>query len=111
MKIYLIYSDSYKRINEKVNELINGFSNVLKFDLKVNSITDFSTIKTISKEEAMQKGLYNVLGEEMDDLYIAELKKNTKDAELASEFLDTFSRMVGIDAAQVGEPDGVLANK
>ena len=40
MKIYLIYSDSYKRINEKVNELINGFSNVLKFDLKVNSITD-----------------------------------------------------------------------
>lgn len=42
---------------------------------------------------------------------IAELKKNTKDAELASEFLDTFSRMVSIDAAEVGEPDGVLANK
>ena len=34
-----------------------------------------------------------------------------RDAELASEFLDTFSRMVSIDAAEVGEPDGVLANK
>ena len=38
-------------------------------------------------------------------------QKYTKDAELASEFLDTFSRMVGIDVAEVGEPNGVLANK
>ena len=75
MKIYLIYSDSYKRINEKVNELINGFSNVLKFDLKVNSITDVI-------EEA---NYYSLTGEEKciivksNDLFIAKkIKKKGK---------------------------------
>jgi len=52
---------------------------------KVNSITDFSTIKTISKEEAIEKGLYNDLGEEMDDLYIAEIKKNMLNPEAIKE--------------------------
>ena len=42
---------------------------------------------------------------------IAELKKNTKDAELAAEFLTTFSRIVGIDVEEAGEPNGVLANR
>ena len=43
---------------------------------KVNSITDLSSIKNISKEEAVQKGLYNVIGEEIDNLYIEAVKKN-----------------------------------
>ena len=42
---------------------------------EVNSITDFRTIKTMDKEEAIEKGLYNVIGKEIDDKYIAELKK------------------------------------
>ena len=42
---------------------------------EVNSITDYSAIKTISLEEAKQKGLYNVISTEIDDKYIAELKK------------------------------------
>ena len=42
---------------------------------EVNNVTDFSTIKTMSKEEAVQKGLYNTIGKEIDDKYIAELKK------------------------------------
>ena len=42
---------------------------------EVNSITDFGTIKTMDKEEAIEKGLYNVIGKEIDDKYIAELKK------------------------------------
>ena len=42
---------------------------------EVNNITDFATIKTMSEEEAVQKGLYNVIGKEIDDRYIEELKK------------------------------------
>ena len=42
---------------------------------EVNNVTDFSTIKTMPKEEAVQKGLYNTIGKEIDDKYIAELKK------------------------------------
>ena len=42
---------------------------------EVNNVTDFSTIKTMSKEDAVQKGLYNTIGKEIDDKYIAELKK------------------------------------
>ena len=41
---------------------------------EVNAIEDFKDIKTISKEEAKEKGLYNVIGKEIDDKYIAKLK-------------------------------------
>lgn len=41
---------------------------------EVNRIEDFSTIKKITKEEAIEKGLYNVIGKEMDDKYIETLK-------------------------------------
>ncbi len=42
---------------------------------EVNSITDFASAKTMKKEEALAKGLLTVIGTEMDDKYIAELKK------------------------------------
>ena len=42
---------------------------------EVNNITDFATIKTMEKEEAISKGLYHTIGKEVDDKYIAELKK------------------------------------
>ena len=42
---------------------------------EVNNITDFEVIKKINKEEAIEKGLYNTIGKEIDDIYIAELKK------------------------------------
>ena len=41
---------------------------------KVRAISDFKEIKTISKEEAVNKGLFNVVGTEMDDKYINTLK-------------------------------------
>ncbi len=41
---------------------------------EVNAIEDFKDIKTISKEEAEEKGLYNVIGKEIDDKYISKLK-------------------------------------
>lgn len=42
---------------------------------EVNNVTDFRTIKTMTEEEAVQKDLYHVIGKEIDDKYIAELKK------------------------------------
>ena len=42
---------------------------------EVNNIKNYEKAKTMDKEEAIKKGLYNVVGEEIDDLYIAELKK------------------------------------
>ena len=42
---------------------------------KVKAITDYKDIKEISEKEAVAQGLYNVIGKEIDDRYIAELKK------------------------------------
>ena len=42
---------------------------------EVNSITDYSSIKTMSLEDAKAQGLYNVISTEIDDRYIEELKK------------------------------------
>ena len=42
---------------------------------EVNKVSDFATIKTMDKEEAIEKGLYNIIGEEIDNRYIEELKK------------------------------------
>ena len=42
---------------------------------KVNAITDISTCKTMSKEDAVTAGLYEVVGKEVDDAYIAEVEK------------------------------------
>ena len=41
---------------------------------KVRAIKDFKEIKTISVEEAVEKGLFKVVKEEMDDKYINKLK-------------------------------------
>ena len=38
-------------------------------------MTDYNTVKTMDREEAKTAGLYEVIGEEVDDGYIAELKK------------------------------------
>lgn len=42
---------------------------------EVKAISDWETVKTASQEEAEAKGLYQVIGAEVDDAYIAELKK------------------------------------
>ena len=42
---------------------------------EVKAIADLSTCKTMDKEEAVKAGLYVSIGEEVDDVYIAELKK------------------------------------
>ncbi len=42
---------------------------------EVKAITDLSTCKTMDKEAAEKAGLYVTIGAEVDDVYIAELKK------------------------------------
>ena len=42
---------------------------------EVKAITDLSTCKTMDKAEAIKAGLYVTIGKEVDDDYIAELKK------------------------------------
>lgn len=42
---------------------------------EVKKVTDFASVKTMSLEDAKNQGLYQVIGAEIDDPYIAELKK------------------------------------
>lgn len=42
---------------------------------EVNKVGDYEEIKTISKKEAEEKRLYHIIGKEIDDAYMTELKK------------------------------------
>lgn len=42
---------------------------------EVKAVTDYTTMKTMQAEDAKAAGLYEVIGAEVDDAYIAELKK------------------------------------
>lgn len=42
---------------------------------EVNAVTDWHSVKTMSREEAMKADLYQLIGEEIDAAYMAELKK------------------------------------
>ena len=52
---------------------------------EVNSIEDYSSLKTMSKEDAEKKGLYTVIGKEIDDRYMEELKKQVINPEIIKE--------------------------
>ena len=42
---------------------------------EVKAVVDYNTVKTMDQEEAKKAGLYQVIGADVDDGYIAELKK------------------------------------
>ncbi|MBQ6815224.1 MAG: phospho-sugar mutase [Lachnospiraceae bacterium] len=52
---------------------------------EVKAVTDYATVKTMDKAAAMSAGLYEVIGAEIDDKYIAELKKQVKRPEAIKE--------------------------
>ena len=52
---------------------------------KVRNVKDFGTIKSISKEEAIEKGLLNIVGPEMDEKYIKVLKDHILNPEIMKE--------------------------
>lgn len=45
---------------------------------EVKKVTDYNTVKTMDKSQAEAAGLYVVIGQEIDDAYIAELKSQVK---------------------------------
>ncbi len=55
---------------------------------EVLAITDLSTVKTMSEEDALASGLYEVIGKEIDDKYIAALKTQVKHPEAIEAMKD-----------------------
>ncbi len=52
---------------------------------KVRAVEEYSEIKEISKEKAIKKGLFNIVGTEMDDKYINTLKALILNPEIVKE--------------------------
>ena len=55
---------------------------------EVKNVSDYHEVKTMSKEDAMAAGLYQVIGKEIDDAYMAELKKQIIHPEIIKEVAD-----------------------
>lgn len=52
---------------------------------EVKAVTDYNMVKTMPKEEAVKAGLYIVIGKDIDDLYMEELKKQIIHPEIIKE--------------------------
>lgn len=52
---------------------------------KVRAVENFSEIKEITREEAEEKGLFNIVGTEMDDKYLNILKAKVLNPEIVKE--------------------------
>lgn len=55
---------------------------------EVKNVTDYHTVKTMDKEEAKKAGLYQVIGAQIDDAYMEELKKQIIHPEIIKEVAD-----------------------
>ncbi|MCR5776667.1 MAG: phospho-sugar mutase [Lachnospiraceae bacterium] len=55
---------------------------------EVAAVKEYSDAKTMDKDEAIKAGLYNVIGKEIDDKYMAELKKQIIHPEVIKEVAD-----------------------
>ncbi len=43
---------------------------------EVKTVTDYNEVKTMDRDQAIAAGLYQVIGSDVDDVYIAQLKTN-----------------------------------
>lgn len=55
---------------------------------EVKKVTDYHEVKTMDKDEAIAAGLYQVIGKEIDDAYMVELKKQIIHPEIIQEVAD-----------------------
>lgn len=55
---------------------------------EVKKVTDYHTVKTMEKSEAIKAGLYQVIGKEIDDAYMEELKKQIIHPDVIREVAD-----------------------
>ena len=58
---------------------------------EVVAITDYHDVKTMSKDDAVAQGLYVSFGEEIDDKYMVELKKQIIHQDVIDEMADKFT--------------------
>ena len=58
---------------------------------EVAKVTSFDQVKTMSLEDAKAAGLYNEIGEEIDDKYMLELKKQSIHPEIIKEMAKNFT--------------------
>lgn len=65
--------NGYKVYGEDGAQIVSPIDKEIMQEVK--NIKDFREIKQISKEEAIEENLYNVIGEEIHTLYIEEVKK------------------------------------
>ncbi len=76
---YKVYGDDGGQIPYPKDEAIIA---------KVNEIQDYSLVKTISMEDALEKGLYEVIGKEIDDEYIKKLKEQSVNPQIVKDVAD-----------------------
>ena len=55
---------------------------------EVKKVTDYHAVKTMDKDKAIAEGLYQVIGSEIDDAYMVELKKQIIHPEIIKEVAD-----------------------
>ena len=72
-KVY--WEDGSQIVSPRDTEIIN----------KVRNVKDFKEIKSINKEDAISKGLLNIVGTEMDEKYIEILKEHILNPEIMKE--------------------------
>lgn len=70
---YKVYAEDGAQITAPIDKQIMD---------EVKKIQNYEEIKTISKEEAVEKGLYNTIGKEIEDNYIEEIKKQLQNKEI-----------------------------
>ncbi len=70
---YKVYAEDGAQITAPIDKQIMD---------EVKKIQNYEEIKNISKEEALQKGLYNTIGKEIEDSYIEEIKKQLQNKEV-----------------------------
>jgi len=58
---------------------------------EVKNVTDYHMVKTMAKAEALKAGLYQVIGKEIDDAYMEELKKQIIHPEVITEMAEDIS--------------------
>ena len=55
---------------------------------EVRAVTDYNSVKTMSKDEAIKAGLYESIGKAIDDAYMVELKKQIIHPEIIKQVAD-----------------------
>ena len=65
--------NGYKVYGDDGSQMVPSVAN--KLIEKINNIKDYADIKIMEEKEALEKGLFNILDKEIDDIYIEKVKE------------------------------------